>query len=276
MLKLAVIGKDVSKSQSPSMHRFIMEEFGEACAYDKISVPPEKFHIRMEELFCLYDAFNVTIPYKRAVLPFLEELSKEGKRLGAVNTILTKSRAGFNTDGGGFSLLLETEGISVTGKRVLVLGAGGAGRSCIARLASQGAEVFVYEKNEERLKEASEELGGFQPLQKLKIAPYELIVNCTGVGMHDTVGSLPAVRTQHGEAPLPEEFFKSCETAVDLIYEPKQSEFLMAAARFGKRTVNGEGMLFYQAYLADCIILNRTPCAEEAKRLGERYKEKCK
>lgn len=275
MLKLAVIGKDVSKSQSPSMHGFLLNAFGETCTYDKLSVPPEEFQSCMEELFCAYDAFNVTIPYKQAIMPFLEKLSEEGKRLGAVNTVLTKSRAGFNTDAGGFSLLLETEGISVTGKRVLVLGAGGAGRSCIAQLSAQGAEVFVYEKSEVRLEEVSKELGGFQALQKLKTEPYDLIVNCTGVGMHDTVGSLPAVRTQKGEEPLPEELLKTCEAAVDLIYEPKQSAFLAAAKRLGKRTVNGEGMLFYQAYLADCIILNRTPCAEEAKRLGKRYKEKC-
>lgn len=276
MVNLALIGKDVSKSLSPRMHTFLLREMGESCRYELLSLSPDSFERKAESLFETYDAFNVTIPYKRAILPFLKDLSEESRKFGSVNTVLSAPRAGYNTDIGGFSLLLETEGISVAGKQVLVLGAGGAGRSCIGRLVSGGAQVSVYEEVETRLEEVFQEIGGFRPLSVIELEPYDLIVNCTGVGMHETVGQLPAVKTSEGKRPFPEELFRRCETAIDLIYEPKRSAFLTAAARQGKRIVNGEGMLFYQAYLADCIILNRPPCAEEAKRLWEKYTEETK
>ena len=90
-----------------------------------------------------------------------------------------------------------------------------------------------------------------------------MIVNVTGVGMHKT----------EGVSPVGEEILKTCEVAVDLIYYPRKSEFLRIAESLGKKIVNGEGMLFYQAYYADCIYLNRQPRAAEAKELFEKYTE---
>lgn len=102
-------------------------------------------------------------------------------------------------------------------------------------------------------------------------ASYDLIVNCTGIGMHDTVGKTPSVRTARGEVPVGEELLSRCGAAVDLIYEPAQSEFLRIAASLGKKTVNGNAMLFYQAYYSDCIYLERAPSAAEAKTFYEQY-----
>ncbi len=263
MLRLAVIGKDVSRSQSPALHHFILDEFGCACTYDKISVPPETMANSVERLFERYDGFNVTIPYKEAILPYLKELRGDARKIRAVNTVLTSSRTGYNTDGGGFLLMLQTEEIELRGKRVLVLGAGGAGRSCIAKLTEAGAEVSVYNRSQARLMAAYKDLGGFQPLREVPEIPFDIVVNCTGVGMHDSVG----------ESPVKEETVGLCTTAVDLIYEPAQSEFLRLAVKHGKKAVNGAAMLFYQAYLTDCILLKREPCAEEAKLLYKKYLE---
>ena len=91
--------------------------------------------------------------------------------------------------------------------------------------------------------------------------------------MHKTVGMTPSVRTKEGEKPVGEDLLSLAGIAVDLIYVPKESEFLRIARTLGKKTVEGGPMLFYQAYYGDCIYVGKEPVAEEAKRLYEAYKE---
>ena len=273
MLKLAVVGKDVSQSQSPSMHTYILRNLGAKCSYETVSVPPAQFMERAEELFSRFDAFNVTIPFKGEIIPFLRRTEGDARVFGAVNTVVSATRTGYNTDGEGFSLMLKNAGVEIAGKTALGLGAGGAGRSCCKKLADGGAVVSVYERDEERLYGVYRELGGFSPLTEVPVAPFDIVVNCTGIGMHDTVGKTPVVVFSGSTAePVGGQLLSLCGTAVDLIYVPAQSEFLRIAASLGKKTVNGAPMLFYQAYYADCIYLGRTPDAAEAKALYEGYR----
>lgn len=274
MFKLAVVGKDVSQSQSPRMHKFIFSRFHEACSYESVSIPPAAFSSQAEELFSRYDAFNVTIPFKGAIIPYLKEVCGDARTFGAVNTVLCAKRQGFNTDGFGFLLMLQNEGVEVKGKSVLVLGAGGAGRSCIKKLSEAGAEVFVYERDRERLFEVYAEMGSFTPLEEIALRPYDIVLNCTGVGMHDTVGKTPCAAFSGGAVePVGGALLSLCAAAVDLIYVPACSEFLRLAKKEGKKTVNGEAMLFYQAYMADCIILGKQPDAMQAKGFYLSYRE---
>ncbi len=276
MMKLAVVGKDVSASESPAIHAFILGTLGKKCAYEKVSIAPSQFSAHAEKLFGEFDGFNVTIPFKGQIVPYLKELRGDARVFGSVNTVLSKERTGYNTDGFGFLLMLQNAGIETAGKRALVLGAGGAGRSCIKKLTENGAEVFAYERDEERLQTCYRELGGFSPLTEVPVAPFDLIVNCTGVGMHDTVGKTPLVNFSDGSiAPVGEQLLSLAGAAADLIYVPAESEFLRVARLCGKKTVSGGSMLFYQAYYADCIFLGRKADAGEAKTLYERYtKEK--
>lgn len=273
MLKLAVIGKDVSKSLSPQLHKFLLGSMGEECTYAKLSIPAREFAEQIEKVFDCYDAFNVTIPYKQTVISNLIEISPEAAALDAVNTVVCNGRKGFNTDVNGFGLMLESEGVKISEKRALVLGAGGAGRSCIFKLKELGAKVSVYEKDEARLRAVYERLKDFEPLKQVPLEGYDVIVNCTGVGMHETEGQLPLVRTAAGELPLRDEVFNHCSLAVDLIYEPAQSAFLKKAKSLGVRTLNGMKMLFFQAYWSDCIYLNRTPSTVEANAFFEEYQK---
>ncbi len=272
MLKLAVIGKDVSQSDSPAIHNFILRRFAEQCTYEKVSIPPEKFSCFAEELFSRYDGFNVTIPFKGEIIKYLQSLEGDAKSFGAVNTVVAKGRRGFNTDGYGFMLMLENAGLDVRNQSVLVLGAGGAGRSCIKKLTEAGADVYAYERDEARLLSVYGEFGGFTPLNIVPLRPFDIILNCTGVGMHSTVGMLPSVAFDMGVGTV-EPLLRECGAAVDLIYVPKQSEFLRVARDHGKFTLNGAAMLFYQAYLADCIYLGRTSDSEEAKQFWKEYSE---
>lgn len=274
MLKLAVIGKDVSQSSSPRMHQFIFQKLGQECVYDKISIVPEQFEERFSALLNEYDGLNVTIPFKGSAVSHLTQTKGDAVAFGVVNTVRCREREGYNTDGYGFLLMLENAGVCVKDRRVLVLGVGGAGRSCIKKLLDVGAAVFAYERNRERLQEVYCEFGAFTPLTHVPVAAYDIIINCTGIGMHDTVGKTPDIAYEGGEvSPVDERLLSLCTVAVDLIYVPEQSEFLRIAHSLGKQTVNGESMLFYQAYMSDCIYLNRQPSNEEAKLLWKQYSE---
>ena len=261
-LCLAVVGKDVSRSSSPDMHSFIAGALGAEIVYEKVSLPPEEFASRAEELFDRYDGFNVTIPFKRDIIPYLRSLEGDAAVFGAVNTVLSARRAGYNTDGLGFMLMLKNEGVDAAGKRVLLLGAGGAGRSAAKKLKDAGAEVFVYDKNAALARAVAEEFG-VEALAQALPAPYDVIVNATGVGMHKTEGISPAG----------EELVSGCDVAVDLIYVPPKSEFLRIAESLGKRAFNGMPMLFYQAYFAECIYLGIGPDEGQAKELFKAYKK---
>ena len=273
MLKLAVVGKDVSRSQSPQIHAFILSRMGSECEYQTVSISPEQFSSQVQSLFSKYDAFNVTIPFKGEIIPYLQKVCGDADVFGAVNTVTCKNRYGYNTDGFGFLLMLTNAGVQLNGKTALVLGAGGAGRSCIKKLLDAGAEVFAFERDKARLLAVHDEFGAFTPLFEVPMRSFDLIVNCTGIGMHNTEGQTPTVTWEGGEvSPVDERILSRCECAVDLIYVPEQSEFLRIAASCGKQTVNGGAMLFYQAYMADCIYLGKEPSDEEAKKLWEEYR----
>ncbi len=262
MLKMAVIGKDVSESLSPKMHTFIMNKLGVDIKYDKVSIPLENFKDEFPKILKEYDTLNVTIPYKLDVIPYLDELKEDGLIFKSINTIDCRTKYGYNTDGVGFMLMIENANISANGKTCLVLGSGGVGRTVIKKLVTSGASVSAFDLNQDGLKELYDEFPKFEALERLENKPYDIIINCTGVGMHKSVG----------KSPVGEDLIKLCESAVDLIYVPEVSEFLRLAKINGKKICNGEAMLFYQAYYADCIFLNRKCDNEEAKKLFLEYR----
>lgn len=262
-LNLAVVGKDVSKSDSPRIHAFIAENTGRRVNYVKLSIPEQEFGKRIESLFGQFDGFNVTIPYKLSVIPYLSELRGDAKVFGAVNTVKTSDKSGYNTDGQGFSLMLKNGGVEVGGRDVLLLGAGGAGRSVAKKLTDAGAEVFLYDKSYERAEQVASEFGGITALRNLSAKRYFAIVNATGVGMHKT----------EGVSPVDEDIIKLCDTAVDLIYTPRKSKFLQIAESSGKKIINGEAMLFYQAYYSQCVYFGTLPDGAQAKFLFKKYTE---
>lgn len=261
-LRLGLVGKDVSKSDSQRIHVFILRELGYDVEYEKISVPQEEFDNAARYLLGDFDGFNVTIPYKRDIMEYLDSIVGDADAFGAVNTVVTSSQTGYNTDGLGFMQMLKLYGVEVVGKKVLILGAGGAGRSSAVVLKRAGACVSMYQRRREELLETCEQLG-VTPEDDPERGGYDIVVNATGVGMHNTVGVSPVGACA----------FDGATVAVDLIYKPKISEFLRLAADCGLQTVSGGAMLFLQAYYADCYFLNKTPCESEAETLYKKYLE---
>lgn len=261
-LRLALIGKDVSKSISGRIHTFILKEFGVECEYEALSVSVEDFDSAMRRLLGDFDGFNVTIPYKRDVMEYLDGIKGDAIKCGAVNTVVSATGMGYNTDGVGFALMLKAAGIEVKNKKVLVLGGGGSGRSTAVALKAAGAHVYVYQRRREALEELCEQLN-LCAAENPESGEFDVLVNCTGVGMHDT----------EGKSPVGAAAFAGASAAVDLIYVPEESEFLRLAKEQGISILNGAAMLFYQAYYADCYYLGLKPDEAQAKIFYEKFRK---
>lgn len=260
MLKLAVVGRDVEKSLSPEIHKFIAARTGGSLSYDKISLPNEDFNNGIKKILREYDGFNVTVPYKLSVMHYLKEVRGDAALFGAVNTVVCRERAGFNTDGEGFMMSLKAAKADLSCKTALVLGAGGAGRSIAKKLLSCGAEVSIYDRHWEKSLAVAVN-SPVKPLERLEVKPYFAIINATGTGMSAT----------EGQSPAGKELIELCTVAIDLIYDPEQSEFLRVAEECKKQTANGLGMLFFQAYLSQCIFFGRQPVNGEAEELFKEF-----
>ena len=261
-IRLGLIGKDVSKSDSEKIHKFILREWGYDCEYARFSVSATEFDSAMRTLLGDFDGFNVTIPYKRDVIEYLDEMQGDASEYGAVNTVIGETRVGYNTDGMGFMQMLYSAGVEVQGKKVLVLGAGGSGRSTAVALKKSGAKVYLYQRNREKLLETCAQLG-VTPADSATQGGFDILINCTGVGMHDS----------EGRSPVSLSAFQGAEWAIDLIYVPEKSEFLRLGERAGAKICNGKAMLFYQAYFADCLFLGKEPSGKQAEELYKKYLE---
>lgn len=180
-----------------------------------------------------FDAFNVTIPYKETVLPYLDTVSPEAKRIGSVNTVVRRSDGridGFNTDYFGFDAMLSASGIPVLGKKAVVLGTGGASKTVRTVLLDRGVrELIVVGRTSE---------NNYENLYLHFDA--DLIVNTTPVGMFPRNGVSPVDLSQ----------FKQCRGVLDLIYNPAKTALLLQAESLGIPYMNGLYMLVAQAVKA--------------------------
>lgn len=176
-----------------------------------------------------FQGLNVTIPYKKAVIPYLDELSPVATRLGAVNTIVRRSDGtliGHNTDYFGFRSMVEQSGLRPQCKKALVLGSGGASNTAVAVLEEIGAQVVVISRSGE---------NNYANLDRHSDAA--IIVNTTPVGMY------PHVCT----APIDLTLFPQLEGVLDVIYNPARTQLLLDAEARGLITMNGLWMLVAQA-----------------------------
>lgn len=176
-----------------------------------------------------FTGLNVTIPYKKDVMPYCAELSEQAKKVGAVNTIVRRrdgTLLGHNTDYFGFAYLLRQSGIAVAGKKCLVLGTGGASVTVQTVLREQGAKVVVLSRSGPE---------NYDHLERH--ADAALIVNATPVGMYPNTGV----------SPIKLIFFPNLEGVLDLIYNPARTQFLLDAEKQGIPGWNGLSMLVAQA-----------------------------
>ena len=222
MKTFGLLGKKLSHSYSPQIHAHLGTPT--YSLYEKSEEEVAAFIAARE-----FDGINVTIPYKKTVLPLLDALSPMASRLGSVNTIVKRADGtlfGHNTDYFGFSYMVEKSGISIEGKKVLVLGSGGASVTVCAVLSDMGAgEVIVISRSGE---ENYENIS--------RHADADIIVNTTPVGMYPHTGASP-VRLAD---------FPRLSGVLDLIYNPDKTALLLEAEKLGIPHINGLTMLVAQ------------------------------
>ncbi len=224
MSKFYLIGEHLSHSFSPEIHALLGNP-----DYALKELAPDEVadFIRHGD----YDGLNVTIPYKKTVIPYLDELTDTAQRLGAVNTIVRTPDGkllGDNTDYFGFSYALASAGITIRGKKVLVLGSGGASKTAVAVARDAGACKVVIVSRTGAV--------NYQNVYDLH-GDAEVIINCTPVGMYPKSGVTPVWLVR---------FPKLCGVA-DMIYNPAHTLLLAAAEELGIPSTNGLSMLVAQA-----------------------------
>ena len=221
-MKCGLLGEKLGHSYSPQIHSHLGDY-----SYHLYEKSPDEL-----ELFLKHGDFvglNVTMPYKKTVLPYCDELTHRAAMLGAVNTLVRRDDGkliGHNTDYFGFESLLQKSGIQVSGKKALVLGSGGASVTAVAVLKENGAEVVVISRSGE---------NNYSNLYLHSDA--SVIINATPVGMYPHVGV----------SPIDISLFPKLEGVLDIVYNPSKTQLLLDAEARGLKAENGLWMLVAQA-----------------------------
>lgn len=221
-MKCGLLGRKLGHSYSPQIHNLLGDY-----SYVLFEKEPEELENFLKNGD--FSGLNVTIPYKKEVIPYLSELSPTAKKMGCVNTVLRRSDGtlyGHNTDYFGFTSLVRHAGLSVAGKKVLVLGSGGASNTAVAALKDLGASPVVISRSGE---------NNYQNLHRHTDAA--AIVNTTPVGMYPNTGV----------SPIDLKLFPHLEGVLDVIYNPARTQLLLDAEKLGIPWENGLWMLVAQA-----------------------------
>lgn len=248
----AVVANPIKHSISPFIHNSAFEATNTNGVYlawevDEAELAETVANIRRYQMF----GINLSMPYKEQVIPYLDQLSEEACLIGAVNTVVNREGTliGYNTDGKGFFKSLPS--FKISRKRMILLGAGGAAKAILAQAILDGVSqisVFVRSSSMEKTRPYLEKIQnatGFrvdllalENIQELQdsITKADLLVNATSVGMDGSSQPIPT------SIVLPEKLM-----VADVIYQPFETPFLKWARNQGNQSINGLGMLLYQA-----------------------------
>lgn len=247
-----VFGDPIKHSKSPVMHNRAFRELGLNAAYAAFHVGPGRLKDAVAGIRALgFRGVNVTIPHKVEVMDYLDAIDEDARAIGAVNTIVNDDGklTGFNTDGIGYVRSLREEaGFEVAGRKVLLLGAGGAARGVAYALAKEGAAaVYIANRTVSKAVDLAAAISPYAPAHGMSFGDIadirgevDLIVNNTSVGMHPNVN----------ETPIDTSWFHDGLTVSDLIYNPPVTRLLREAEAKGAAIHGGLGMFIYQGAYA--------------------------
>lgn len=250
-MQCGLLGRKLGHSYSPQIHNLLGDY-----SYVLFEKEPEELgnFLKNGE----FSGLNVTIPYKKEVISYLSELSPTAQKMGCVNTVLRRSDGtlyGHNTDYFGFTSLVRHAGLSVAGKKVLVLGSGGASNTAVAALKDLGASPVVISRSGE---------NNYQNLHLHRDAA--AIVNATPVGMYPNTGV----------SPIDLELFPHLEGVLDVIYNPARTQLLLDAEKLGIPRENGLWMLVAQAKEAAEFFTGRKISNEVIEKIYRRLSHQMK
>jgi shikimate dehydrogenase len=251
---VACLGQPVAENPTG-----VMQEAGFAAAglnwrYLTIEVPPEKLADAISGIRAMgFAGFNLTIPHKVAVMDFLDDIAPEARMIGAVNTVRREGDRliGENTDGKGFLRgVTQDAGVDPRGRRVVLLGAGGAGRAIATELGLAGvAEIVVVNRNARRGEQMTSDLKRTVP-GTVRLEPWngtftvppgiDILVNATSIGLYPDVDVSPDVDLSRATSEM---------LVCDAVFNPPQTRFLRSARERGLRVLDGLSMLVYQGVI---------------------------
>ncbi|AOT70497.1 shikimate dehydrogenase [Geosporobacter ferrireducens] len=256
-IPIGLLGYPIRHSRSPHMHNTAFQYLGLNYVYLAFEATEDSLAEAVKAMRVLDAAgFNVTMPNKQKVIPLLDEISPEAQLIGSVNTVRNDNGKliGYNTDGRGYVKSLNEEGISIEGKKIVMVGAGGAARSVAIQLALDGAaELIIMNRSIEPAEEICntiranisnckvEALELSNNILKQKLQEADMLINSTPLGMHP--------HEDKSIIPDPEMLHPKLIVS-DLIYDPVKTKLLEMAEQVGCKTINGLGMMIWQGALA--------------------------
>ena len=243
MKKYLVIGNPIEHSLSPKLHNYWIKKNNIEAVYDKKQINESDIEFVIDEIKNeKINGINVTVPFKKLVIPFMDELSSEANESQSVNTIYFRSGKviGHNTDISGFELGIKYSKYDVKNKIVFILGAGGVVSSIIIALKKMGAaKIIISNRTKTKAEDLKKIFNELEIIDWEKTPNFDMIINATSIGLKNEEGiNLDYTSVGHNK------FF------YDLIYNPKETIFLKRAKLFGNKAENGKMMFIYQAHQA--------------------------
>ena len=243
MKKFLVIGNPIEHSLSPKLHNYWIKNNGIDAIYEKTKIDEDELeHIVLQIKKKKIEGVNVTVPFKKAIIPFLDELTAEAVSTQSVNTLYLKDNKviGHNTDIFGFETSIEKSKFNFFNKEVLILGAGGVVPSIIVALKKMKVSKI---KISNRTREKAENLKNFfkniEIIEWGKISSFDVIINATSIGLK-----------KGDNIDLDFSLISKKSLFYDVIYNPMETNFLKTGKKMGNITLNGKLMFIYQALSA--------------------------
>jgi shikimate dehydrogenase len=259
---LGIFGYPVEHSLSPNMHNTAFARLGMNMCYVAYRVAPEDLPAAVNSIRALNMlGVNTTVPHKENVIPLLDEVDREASFIGAVNTVVNKDGrlTGYNTDGRGFMSSLAEEGVEVDGKRVVIVGTGGASRAISYYLSEKASSLSLFDIDTAKAKGLADDLKKIRDNVNLlddlqDIGDPDIVINATPLGLKPD-----------DPLPLDPELITSGMVICDLIY--KETPLLKEAKSLGAKAVDGSGMLLWQGVLAFELWTGVKPPVEEMRQV---------
>ena len=239
MKKYTVIGNPIDHSLSPDLHNYWLKENNIDAVYDKIKLEKKEIKdfinkIKQQKI----NGCNVTVPFKKDVIPFLDKLSQEAEQTQSVNTIIFENNilVGHNTDIIGFQKSMQFLNYSIKGKKIFILGAGGVVPSIIFALNKmEVSNIIISNRTEKKAKDLKDQFKNIDIVKWGRSPEYDVIINATSLGLNDET-----INLDFSNNPNDKLFY-------DVIYNPGETNFLKQAKKFGHKAENGKLMFIYQA-----------------------------
>ncbi len=274
-LVYGVIGSPIKHTLSPLIHKKIAEALSKNIAYLPFQVENSSLKSAIEGAFSLgIMGLNVTIPHKQSVMPFLSDIDEAAKRVGAVNTLKREKHGyvGYNTDILGLAMTLEAASVSITGKPVVIFGAGGSAYAASVYAAEQKAsQIVIINRTIENAKLLANHIRTYYNINAMVCvdekdvegAQFELAIQTTSLGFS----------ANEGRSPVKDKaFFENVNTAIDFIYTPWETFFLKQAKMCKRQAINGFDILIFQAIKAYEVWHNVNLSMYFAKRISNEVK----